>query len=57
MYRVTGTHLLLPDLAIFGLPLDNAPPAEYVIDLLKIAGIRLRDRLPGILYAYANDEG
>ena len=39
MYRVAGTHFLLPDLATFGLPLDNSPPAEYEIDLLKIRGV------------------
>src|SRR5450759_5904876 len=39
MYRITGTHFLLPDLATFGLPLDNPPPAEYEIDLLKIPGV------------------
>jgi len=39
MYRVTGTHFLLADLATFSLPLDNPPPAEYEIDLLKIPGV------------------
>jgi len=39
MYRVTRTYFLLPDLATSGFPLDNPPPAEYEIDLLKIPGV------------------
>jgi hypothetical protein len=39
MYRVTGTHFLLPDFATFALPLDNPPPAKYEVDLLKILGV------------------
>src|SRR5262249_13762209 len=39
VYRVAGPHLLLPNLAAFGLPLDDSPPAEYEIDLLEIGGV------------------
>src|SRR4029434_1463169 len=39
VYRVTGTHLLLTDLAAFVLPLDDPAPAEYEIHFLEIGGV------------------
>src|SRR5688572_16916666 len=37
--RVAGPHFLLPDLAVPGLPLDDAFPAEYEVHFLEIGGV------------------
>lgn len=49
VYRVAGANWLLLNLTGSGFPLDNALPAEYEIDFLKIRGVFDFDTLVGVL--------